>query len=265
MLLENKNAVIYGAGGAMGGALATAFAGHGAAVHLAGRTRDPLTAVADRVTATGGTAEVDVLDALDEVAVTDHLAAVVARAGRVDVSINVISHGDVHGVPLVDIKADDFARPIEVAVATNFITMRAAARQMVAQGRGVILSVTSPPAKMVGPLMGGTAVAEAAVETFTRALAAEIGLYGVRALGLRSEGIPGSWAEDWHTNVFDSPVEATDGLDPDGHADVLASKTMLQRTPTLAEMTAVAVFLASDMAAAMTGTITNMTCGSVPD
>ncbi|CRK56510.1 short-chain dehydrogenase/reductase SDR [Alloactinosynnema sp. L-07] len=265
MLLKNKTAVIYGGGGAIGGAVALAFAGEGAHVHLAGRTLDPLVAVADRVRAAGGSADVAVVDALDEAAVGEHLAVVAEQAGRIDVSFNLISHEDLHGVPLLDISAADFFRPIEIAVMANFHTMRSAARRMVEQASGVILTLTSPPAKMVGPLMGGTAIAESAIETFTRGLAAEIGIHGVRVVGLRSEGIPGSWAEDWHTNVFDSPIEATDGLDPEGHANTLAEKTMLRRTPTLAEMTAVAVFLASDRAAAMTGTITNMTCGSVPD
>ncbi|MFI6028225.1 SDR family NAD(P)-dependent oxidoreductase [Amycolatopsis magusensis] len=261
MLLANKNAVVYGAGGAMGRAVARAFAEDGATVHLAGRTAAPLEAVAAEITAAGGTAHVGVVDALDEAAVDDHLDEI----GHVDISFNLISHGDVHGVPLLDIEIEDFVRPIHTAVVGNFTTMRSAARRMVKQQSGVILTLTSPPAKLVGPLMGGTAVAESAIETFTRCLAAEIGLHGVRVLGLRSEGIPGAWAEDWHTNVFDTPVEATDGLDPEGHANVLAERTMLQRTPTLAEMTSVAVFLASDRAAAMTGTITNMTCGSVPD
>ncbi|AXB42879.1 SDR family NAD(P)-dependent oxidoreductase [Amycolatopsis albispora] len=265
MLLANKTAVVYGAGGAIGRAVARAFAEDGATVHLAGRTAAPLEAVAAEINAAGGDAHAGVVDAMDERAVQDHLDAIAADAGQIDVSFNLISHGDVHGVPLLDISAEDFSRPIDIATVGNFHTMRAAARRMVKQRSGVILTLTSPPAKLVGPLMGGTAVAEAAVETFTRCLAAEIGLHGVRVLGLRSEGIPGAWAEDWHTNVFDTPVEATEGLDPEGHANVLAERTMLQRTPTLAEMTAVAVFLASDRAAAMTGTITNMTCGSVPD
>ncbi|MER7761653.1 SDR family oxidoreductase [Streptomyces sp. NPDC097619] len=265
MLLQDKNAVIYGAGGAIGSAVARAFAAEGAHVHLAGRTREPLDQVATDIRARGGTAEVAVLDVMDEAAVDKHVRAVAERDGRLDVSINLIAHDDVHGVPLVEISAAEFARPVEIAVMANFHTMRAAARRMAEQGSGVVISFTSPPAKMVGPLMGGSAVAEAAVETFTRALAAEVGGQGVRVVGLRSEGIPESWAPDWHTNVFDTPQEATDGLDPEGHAGTLAAKTMLGRTPSLAEMTAVAAFLASDRAAALTGTVTNMTCGSVPD
>nr|WP_052762570.1 SDR family NAD(P)-dependent oxidoreductase [Jiangella alkaliphila] len=82
MLLENKNAVIYGAGGAIGGAVARAFAREGARVFLAGRTLASLEPVAEEIAAAGGTAETAQLDALDRERVDEHLDAVVATAGR---------------------------------------------------------------------------------------------------------------------------------------------------------------------------------------
>lgn len=69
MLLENKNAIIYGAGGGIGGVVARTFARAGAGVFLTGRTRESLEAVAEDITAAGGSAEVAVLDAMDEQAV----------------------------------------------------------------------------------------------------------------------------------------------------------------------------------------------------
>ena len=95
MRLDNKNAIIYGAGGAIGGAVARAFAREGAKVFLAGRTRATLDAVAQEITSAGGSAEVAVLDALDEQAVDEHVQAVIAGAGRLDVSFNLIARGDV--------------------------------------------------------------------------------------------------------------------------------------------------------------------------
>ena len=73
MLLEGKTAVIHGGGGAIGGAVARAFAAEGAPVHLAGRTRDRLEAVANDI---GDAADVAVVDALDERAVAEHADAV---------------------------------------------------------------------------------------------------------------------------------------------------------------------------------------------
>src|SRR6266536_1470863 len=91
MLLENKNAMIYGAGGGIGGGVARTFAREGAQVFLAGRTVEKLEAVAADIAAAGGSAEVAVVDALDEQAVDECVRGVASRAGSVDVSFNLIS------------------------------------------------------------------------------------------------------------------------------------------------------------------------------
>ena len=96
MLLEGKNAIIYGAGGGIGGGVARAFAREGARVFLAGRTRESLEAVAKEIAAEGGSAEVAELDALDERAVDEHAREVTEKVGTIDVSINVISRGRPH-------------------------------------------------------------------------------------------------------------------------------------------------------------------------
>src|SRR5690242_16900427 len=100
MLLEDKSAVIYGAGGSIGAAVARTFAREGASVFLAGRTLAKLDAVADQIHAAGGVADTARLDALDERAVEEHAARVQARAGGIDISFNLISHGYVQGSPM---------------------------------------------------------------------------------------------------------------------------------------------------------------------
>ena len=167
-LLENKNAIIYGGGGSIGGGVARTFAREGAAVFLAGRTRKTLDAVAADITAAGGSAEVATVDALDERAVDEHARAVAAEAGSIDVSFNLITRNDVQGVPLVDMSVDDLLRPVDVGLRANAITARAAARHMVEQGGGVILHLTSGSSAANAPLMGGTGPADAAIETFMR-------------------------------------------------------------------------------------------------
>jgi len=77
MLLEDKVAVIYGAGGSIGGAVAWAFAREGARVFLAGRTMAQLDKVADEIRRNGGAADTAVVDALDERAVDEYVNAVV--------------------------------------------------------------------------------------------------------------------------------------------------------------------------------------------
>ena len=90
MMLKDKVAVIYGAGGAIGGAVACAFAREGANVFLTGRRLAPVEAVAKEVVAAGGSAEAAEVDALDEQAVDEHLQSVIDTAGRVDISFNAV-------------------------------------------------------------------------------------------------------------------------------------------------------------------------------
>jgi 3-oxoacyl-[acyl-carrier protein] reductase len=127
MLLENKNAVIYGAGGAIGGAVA--FASEGAKnVHLAGRTLKSLEEVAQHIRSAGGVAETAQVDALEEQAVDQHADAVAENAASIDISFNLISLHDVQGTPLAQMPLQEFERPIMSAVRTQFLSARAAQR-----------------------------------------------------------------------------------------------------------------------------------------
>src|SRR6266511_2188677 len=257
MLLENRNAIIYGAGGGIGGGVARTFAREGARVFLAGRTRQPL-----ETAAAGGAADVAEVDALDERAVDEHASAVASQAGSIDVSFNLITRGDIQGVPLIDIPGADFTRAVTTGLTSQFLTARAAARQMITQGSGVILSLTSGSAKGSAPMMGNTGPADAAVEAFMRYLAAEVGPHGVRVLGLYTAGVPETLTPEKLASV-NSGMEL-DAAGVERLVEGLAQMTMLRRAPRLAQVAEVAAFLASDRAAGMTGTITNVTCGLVP-
>jgi hypothetical protein len=112
MLLRNKNAVIYGGGGAIGGAVAHAFAREGARVFLAGRTRAKLDQVAREISAAGGTAQVAEVDALDEKAVDGHADAVTANAGAIDIALNAVGIRHVQGTPFAALSFQDHAHPI---------------------------------------------------------------------------------------------------------------------------------------------------------
>jgi len=274
MLLKNKNAIIYGAGGGIGGGVARTFAREGARVFLVGRTREKLEAVVADITAAGGSAEAAVVDATDEQAVNEHVRAVAARAGRVDVSMNLVGHGDtdaggyVQGVPLADLPAADFLRPITKAVLANYITAQAAARCMIEQKSGAILTLTNGGSKGAGPLMGSTGVAAATIESMVRQLASEVGTHGVRVLGLCIAAVPELWSPEIATHVFDWPPKAQpegEGMRAAGILQKLADMSMLRRPTTLAQVAGAAAFLASDLAGGMTGTIINVTGGMVPD
>src|SRR5690349_21285194 len=124
MLLENKNAVIYGAGGGIGRGVALTFAREGARVFLAGRTREKLEKVAAEITAAGGSAEVAVVDVLDEKAVDDHIQAVAAQAGHLDISFNLVTRGDIQGIPLIEMATADLTRAVVTGLTAQFHTAR---------------------------------------------------------------------------------------------------------------------------------------------
>src|SRR5262245_14478990 len=130
MLLEDRNAIVYGGGGAVGGAVARAFAREGARVFLAGRTLATLDGVADRIRGAGGRAETAVVDALDERAVDEHADAVAAEAGSIDISFCLVSQNDVQGIPLIDMQLKDFMSPVVTTVTAMLLTARPAARHM---------------------------------------------------------------------------------------------------------------------------------------
>jgi len=248
VLLENKNAIVYGAAGSIGGAVACAYAREGARVFLAGRTLARLDEVAAGIRAGGGAAETAQVDALDKDAVDAHASHVVKTAGRIDVSFNAVAVDVVQNIPLTEIGLDDFMAPVTGICRTNFLTATAAARHMTAQGSGVIVMLTASSAKESRHQMGGFSLANAAVEALARSLAGEIGRHGVRVAGIRSNFTPETY-----------PGVTDEDLRP------LLKDTLLGRLPRLAELAGTAVYLASDAAGAVTGAMINLTCGAIID
>ncbi|HKE99754.1 MAG TPA: SDR family oxidoreductase [Actinomycetes bacterium] len=249
MLLERKVAVIYGAGGPIGGAVARAFAREGARVFLAGRTKSKLEDVADAIRAQGGAAETAVVDALDERAVEGYVDGVVRRAGSLDISFNLISFADVQK-PLVELSVEDFTRPITIAMRTHFLTTRAAVRHMIDQRSGVILAFGgSGPLTMPG--LGGVKVTFDAIEGLRRQWACELGRYGIRVVTLKTGGVPESIPD-----TVPGREEISDGI---------RQAALLDRTATLADVGDVAAFVASDHARTMTATEVNISCGAIMD
>jgi NAD(P)-dependent dehydrogenase (short-subunit alcohol dehydrogenase family) len=250
-MLENKTAVIYGAGGAIAGAVARAFAREGARLFLTGR--DP--AKVDALAAELGAAAAQV-DALDERAVEDHLDAV----GDVDISFNAAGPGPApHRTPLTELSTDAFARPIGFYARSTFITATAAARHM--NGSGVILTLTAVPGRIPAPLTGGQGPAWAAVEAFSRSLAHEVGPAGIRVVCLRAHAIPETPLIEQN---FATAADVA-GVAPAQFLATVEQSTLLKRLPTLAEIAETAAFVASDRAGAMTATVVNLSAGSITD
>lgn len=271
MLLENKNAVIYGGGGSIGAAVAREFAREGASVFLAGRTLATVEAVAEEIRSAGGVAETAQIDAMDERSVDEHAEQVAQKVGGIDVSFNAISiRGDLQGTPLVEMSPENFSLPILTGAKTHFLTARAAARHMVEKGSGVILTLSTSAARLSARdrrfhPTGGFGVACSAIEALTKQLAAELGPQGIRVVCLRPDAIPETWPDDNRDYV---PDEEDGRTVAELQAEVRANMeggTLLGRMPTLSEVANTTAFVASDRASAMTGTVTNLSCGSVVD
>jgi NAD(P)-dependent dehydrogenase (short-subunit alcohol dehydrogenase family) len=263
MMLKDKVAVIYGGGGAVGSAVARAFAREGATLFLTGRRLAPVEAVAEDIAAAGGSAEAAEVDALDEQAVDEHLQSVIDEAGRVDISFNAVGipDSDIVGVPLAELDVEQFSLPIASYTTSYFLTARLAARRMVANGSGVIMTVTALLSRTGAPLVGGYGPAMAAKEALTRDLSAELAPQGIRVVGLRPQGMP----ETESLKEAFEPRAKSSGMTWEQWQELLASRTHARRLMTLEEMASVAVFMASDQASGMTGTTVNLTMGSLDD
>jgi NAD(P)-dependent dehydrogenase (short-subunit alcohol dehydrogenase family) len=263
MLLKDKVAVIYGAGGAVGGTVARAFAADGARLFLTGRSLAPVEVVAKDVVAAGGSAEATEVDALDERAVDEHLQSVIDAAGRVDVSFDAVGipGTTTYGVPLVELDVEQFSLPVATLVTPYFVTARLAARRMIPKKSGVIMTTTTLHSRTGLPAAGGYGPANAAKEALTRELSVELAPHGIRVVGLRPQAMPET---DTIKEAFEAGAKAT-GMTWERFQELGASTTHTRRLMTLAEVANVAVFMASDKASGMTGTTVNLSMGSLDD
>lgn len=248
MLLAGKVAVVYGAGGAVGSAVARAYAREGASVHLAGRRLEPLDHLAATIRDDGGSARTARVDVLDESAVRDHATSVAAQDGGIDVAFNATSNDDVQGLDLTALAFPQFMQPVTKSVTAHHHIAIAVADPMSRRGGGAILVMAG--GREAIPSLGGAHVAWSALTGLCRQLAADLGPAGIRVAWLLSPG---------------SPDETLDGGAGSIGTDAEAAATLLGRRPSYGDVANGAVFLASDWAATMTATELNLTGGLVID
>lgn len=254
MLLENKNAVLFAAGGSVGGAIARALAKAGATVFLSNHHIGSVQKLANQIIADGGKAEAAELDALNEKEVNNYIHEVAKNAGSIDIAMNLIKTEDLQGIPLVDLSFEDFIRPIRRVSESHFITGTAVARIMMKQGSGVILSLSATPGGIGYPTAGGFGPACSIIEKISLGLASELGAYGIRVVNIRSGGSPDS--QPFVEAVTHDPQKGGEFIKK------IEDDTMLKKMPLMKDIGNVAVFLASEMAAGITGVTIDVTCGT---
>src|SRR5262245_37909837 len=264
LLLKGKHAVVIGAGGSIGTAVAKEFAAEGAEIFLAGRTRASLDEVARQITATGGRAHAAVTDALDDEAVNEYIGGVVRHAGRIDILFSAVgplasAYGNSKGA--ADLTIDEFMLPLTTVVKSQFIAARAAARHMVAQRSGVIILLTGSPAR--GHVAGATAIGTAfgAIESLTENLAIEVGPSGVRVVCLRTTA-------NIDSRTIQQTMEAVAArlnIPVEQAFTSMANLNFLKTSAKVSDTAKAAVLIASDGARLFTGTVVNSTAGAALD
>ena len=243
--LHNRNAVIYGGGGSLGSTIAKAFAKEGAKVFLAGRNLSRVQQVADEIVDAGGFAIAASVDATSESEVSAFVESVADKGATLDLSLCAIDYQVVQNLPLVQISVEDFVRPVSIAMRSQFLTASAAAKIMIKQRSGVILSLTATPGGIGYPFTAGFAPACSAIEAFSRNLASELGPHGVRVVNIRSGGSPDS--QVFKQAIDQNPKEMEvilRGMEND---------TMVKKLPLMDEVANTAVFLASNLTRSITG------------
>jgi 3-oxoacyl-[acyl-carrier protein] reductase len=263
MLLKDKIAIVYGGGGVIGGEIARTFAREGATVHVAGPTRAKLEKVAAEIRAAGGSAHADVLDVLDVAATTRHADAVVRKSGRVDVALSAVGFMHVQGKPLLELSLEEYEKPVTEFGRAQFSVAKAVAPHMVKEGSGAILFISTPGAVRAYEGVLGFATACAALEGFTRQLAAELGPLGVRVVCLRPDAIPETLRRGSYARRVFSPVAERAGLSLEAMMATLPQGNLLKRDIRLSDVADAAAFAASDRGGALTATTLNLSNGSV--
>ena len=261
--LEDKTAVIFGAGGEVGGAVAKELAAHGARVFLSGRTKTPVQELAQAISSRGQTAAAAEVDALDVDAVNRYLDDMVAATGRIDIVFNAMGPQAVeyrNATSTLELPVEAFMLPMTTIVRSQFITARAAARHFVKAGLGVIIFLTATPSQGLANT-AAIGAAYGAIESLMRSLAVDLSPLGVRVVCVR----PALMTE---TRVGQQTIELgaeAMGVPKEKMAEIITSRTLLRRSPTLAETAKLVAFVASEEANTLTGAIVNSSCGLVLD
>ena len=263
-MLQDKTAVVFGAGGSIGTAVAKEFAAEGARVFLAGRTKTSLEALAKHITASGGEAQTAVLDALDDGGVNQYIDGIAKQTGRIDIVLDAagpLAKQYGNGKMAVDLPIEEFMVPLATMVKSRFITARAAARQMVKQRSGVIIFVTGSPARAHTPGVTAIGAAFGAMETLTEKLAFEVSPLGVRVVCLRTLANTDSRSIQDTMDFLAGQLNIT----KQQAITHIAQSSFLKTPATVQDTANAAVLIASDRGRMLTGTVVNATAGAALD
>jgi gluconate 5-dehydrogenase len=242
--LHDRVALVCGGGGAIGGAIAEAFAGAGARVTVAGRTQDSLDQAAERVRGAGSEGLAVVADVTSEADADRIVADTLARFGRLDIVVNAVGGGAGQVLhPAETYPRDAWDWIMELNVRSTLVPTEAAVRSMIEAGNGgAVLNITSVRA-VLGINAGYSAyvAAKGAIASLTRQWATEWAKHGIRANAIMP-------------TFVDTPQVATLLADPDFKAGIVG-RIPMRRVGVTDDLIGPAIFLCSDAASFVTGQI----------
>lgn len=256
MLLENKNALIFAAGGAIGSAVAQRLAAEGARVFLSGRSEASAEGIARELDAPW-----ERVDATNDAAFTAWVDRIARQVDGIDIVFNAIGPRPMdadYATPSTTIPYDRFLLPLTLIPGSQFLTARAAARHMVPRGRGAIVFLSASLTGQFIPFMSGITAACGAVEALARTLATEFGPAGVRVNCVRAGGMP----ETRTIAETTANMARTMGANAD-EAGRPTAANVLRRPLRVEETAATVAWVASDLASGVAGQVVNVCAGAI--
>lgn len=257
MLLNEKVAVITGGGRGIGRAMALKFAGEGAALVVAARTKSEIEAVVEEVRKAGGRAAAVPADVADETQCARLIHETTSQFGRVDILVNNAGeYGPVK--PVEEITPDEWDRVVAVHLRGCYLLTRLVLPGMYARGSGVILNISSLSAKSAFGWGSPYAAAKAGMLGMTRVVAAEAARKGVRVNAI----CPGPVTETKMSKDLGQTLAERLGVSKEEQLQGFLNTILQGRGQTAAEIAAAALFLCSDAASAITGQSLNVDGGA---
>jgi NAD(P)-dependent dehydrogenase (short-subunit alcohol dehydrogenase family) len=257
VLLAEKIAVITGGGRGIGRAIALKFAGEGAAVVVAARTKSEIEAVAQEIREAGGRSAAIAADVADEKQCDDFIRGATSEFGRIDILVNNAGgYGPVR--PVEEISPAEWDRVIGVHLRGAYLLTRLVLPGMYKRESGVILNISSLSAKSAFAWGSPYASAKAGMLGLTRVVAAEAARKGVRVNAI----CPGPVTETKMSKDLGRTLAQRLGISEEAQLKGFLDTILQGRSQTVDEVAAAALFLCSDQASAITGQALNVDGGA---
>jgi NAD(P)-dependent dehydrogenase (short-subunit alcohol dehydrogenase family) len=263
LMLEGKIAVVTGAGNGIGRGIALQLAQEGAVVVAADLNAQAAGEVAAEIEENNGRALAVELDATDEALVARMIEKSIAAFDRIDILVNNVGGGSGRPDPVVKLSAADWDRTIDINLRTAFLCSRAAAREMIKNRQGRIISISSISGKMGESLIGPYCAGKFGVIGLMQVLAKELARYGITVNSV----CPGYvWTPGWEAlaqAMRENFAVMTDKAPEQIFQERVDTMVPLGHPQTAEDIAALVAFLASDRARNITGQAINVDGGAV--